>query len=112
MKLPSDWAGNVDVALRYVSTAAAPAGNVEWDISTICRAVGETWDAAFNAVQTITDAQAAQNTLNDATQTTVTMTTCAAGEDWTLKISRDGVNDTSNDIANLLGVEITLRRAQ
>jgi hypothetical protein len=114
IKLPSDWASGkaVDIIIRYVSTAATPAGNVEFDISTICRTVGETWDAAFNTAQTITDAQVAQNTLNDATQTSVTMTTCAAGEDLTIQVSRDGVNDTSNDLANALYLELTLRRTQ
>lgn len=110
IRLPSDWTGNVDVTLRYVSTAASPTGNVEWDISTVCRAAGESWDGSFNAAQTITDAQTTQNVLNDATQATVTMTGCAAGEDWTLKVSRDGTNDSSNDTANLLGVEITIER--
>jgi hypothetical protein len=114
MRLPSDWASGlaVDVSIRYVTVAASPTGNVEWDISTICRAAGETWDAAFNTAQTITDAAAAQNVLNDADQASVTMTTCAADEDWSLKISRDGTNDTNNDLAKMMGVMITLRRTQ
>lgn len=112
MRLPSDWTGAVDLTLRYVSTAASPTGNVEWDIQTVCRAAGETWDGTYNAAQTITDAQTTQNVLNDATQSSVTMTGCSASEDWTLKVSRDGTNDSSNDIANLLGAMITLRRAQ
>ncbi len=113
-RLPSDWASGaaVDVSIRYVSTAASPTGNVEYDISTVCRAAGETFDGTFNAIQTITDAVAAQNTLNDADQASVTMTNCAADEDWTLKISRDGTNDTNNDLAVVLGVMITLRRTQ
>ena len=114
MRLPSDWAsgGAVDVSIRYVITAATPTGNVEFDVSTICRAPGETWDAAFNAAQTITEGVAAQNTIDDADQASVTMTTCAADEDWTLKISRDGTNDTNNDTAKVLGVMVTLRRTQ
>ncbi len=114
IRLPSDWASaeNVDISIRYVSVAASPTGNVEWDVSTICRAAGQTWDAAFNAAQTITDAVAAQNVLNDGDQAAVTMTTCAADEDWSLKVSRDGTNDTNNDLAKLLGVMITLRRDQ
>lgn len=114
IRLPSDWASgeNVDLTILYVATAASPAGNVEWDISTVCRAAGETWDASFNTAQTITDAQAAQNTLNEATQTAVTMTGCAAGEYLTIKISRDGTNDTSNDAALMIGAEITMRRTQ
>lgn len=111
-KLPSDWTGSIDLAMRYVTVAASPTGNVEWDVSTVCRAVGESWDAAFNAAQTITDAVGAQNALNDATQTTLTVTGCAASEDMTIKISRDGTNDTNNDLAKLLYAEVTLRRTQ
>jgi len=74
--------------------------------------VGETWEATYNTAQTITDAQVAQNTLNDAEQLAVTTTTCAAEEDFTLKIARDGTNDTSNDLANFLGARITLRYTQ
>ena len=111
-KLPSDWTGNIDIDIHYLSTVAFPAGNVEWEIQTICRAVGETWDAAFNAAQTITDAQVAQNTINSAVQATLTTTTCAASEDFSIRIWRDGTNDTSNDVALMLGAEITIRRAQ
>jgi len=107
--LPTGWTGNVDLEIWYVSEAASPTGNVEWDISTICRAAGETWDAAFNAIQTITDAVAAQNVINVASQSAVTMTTCAADEHWTLKISRDGTNDTNNDLAELVEARVTLR---
>jgi hypothetical protein len=112
-RLPSDWdsSENVDVSIRYVTVAASPTGNVEWDISTVCRAVGESWDGSFNTIQTITDAVGSQNALNDATQTAVTMTGCAAGEDWTLKISRDGTSDSNNDLSKKLGVMITLRRS-
>jgi len=99
----------MDVTIRYVTVAAAPTGNVEWDVSTVCRAVGESWDASFNAAQTITDAVGSQNALNDATQTTLTSTGCAATEDLTIKVSRDGVNDTNNDLAKMLHAEIILR---
>ena len=110
--LPPDWTGNIDLTIRYVSVAASPTGNVEWDIQTACRAAGETWDGSFNAAQTITDAVAAQNVLNDATQSTVTVTGCAAGEDMQLKVSRDGTNDTNNDLAKALWARLTLRRLQ
>jgi hypothetical protein len=109
IQLPTGWAGNIDIAIRYVSVAATPTGNVEWEIQTICRAVGETWDAAFNAAQTITDAVAAQNVLNDGTQTAVTTTTCAAGEDFSVRVWRDGTNDTNNDLAKALYAKLTVR---
>jgi len=90
---------SVDFTIRYASAAASPTGNVEWDISTVCRTVAESIDASFNAAQTITDAVAAQNILNDATQSSLTITGCAPGESMTTKISRDGTNDTNNDAA-------------
>jgi hypothetical protein len=113
-QLPADWASAeaVDITIRHVAVAASPTGNVEFDISTVCRTVGETWDGTFNAAQTITDAVAAQNTLNDATQAAVTMTGCAAGEDLTIQVSRDGTNDTNNDLSKALYAVVTLRRAQ
>ena len=49
--------------------------------------------------------------MNDATQAALTSTGCAAGEDLTIKISRDGTNDTNNDLASMLSAELTLRVA-
>lgn len=111
-KLPLGWTGNIDVIVRYVTPAASPTGNVEWEISTVCRAVGESWDASFNAAQTITDAVGFQNNLNDAAQTNITTTGCAAEEDMTIRLGRDGVNDTNNDLAKALYMEVTLRRTK
>lgn len=110
--LPADWTSSTDVEfiIRYVATAASPAGNVEWDVSTVCRAAGESWDGSFNAVQTITDAQAAQYIINDGTISALTTTGCAAGEDMTIRIERDGTNDTSNDTALILSVRIKVGR--
>jgi len=96
---------SADFSIQYFSSAASPTGNVEWDISTVCRAVTESIDASFNAAQTITDAVAAQNIQNTATQTGLTMTGCAPGERLTTLISRDGTNDTNNDAA--LALEAT-----
>lgn len=100
-KVPPQFASltSVDFSIEHASAAASPTGNIEWDISTVCRAPGETIDGAFNAVQTITDAAVAQNTYNTATQTSLTITGCAPGERMTTLISRDGANDTNNDAA-------------
>ncbi len=107
--LPTGWTGNIDLTIRYVTTAASPTGNVEWDVSTVCRATGESWDAAFNAIQTITDAVGSQNQPNDATQSAITTTGCAAGEDLFIQVSRDGTSDTNNDAALMLSAMLTLR---
>lgn len=100
-KVPPQFSSltSVDFSIEHASAAASPTGNIEWDISTVCRAPGETIDGAFNAVQTITDAAVAQNTYNTATQTSLTITGCAPGERMTTLISRDGTNDTNNDAA-------------
>jgi len=107
--LPVGWTGNIDLDLWYASVAASPTGNVEWDISTVCRAAGESWDGSFNAAQTITDAVAAQNFRNIATQAALTTTGCAASEILTIKVSRDGTNDTNDDLAKLTEMQVTLR---
>lgn len=100
-KVPSQFTSltSVDFSIEHASAAASPTGNIEWDISTVCRAPGETINGTFNAVQTITDAAVAQNTYNTATQTSLTITGCAPGERMTTLISRDGTNDTNNDAA-------------
>lgn len=100
-KIPPQFTSltSVDFSIEHASAAASPTGNIEWDISTLCRAPGETIDGTFNAVQTITDAAVAQNTYNTATQTSLTITGCAPGERMTTLISRDGTNDTNNDAA-------------
>lgn len=110
--LPADFAPGTDVEfiIRYVATAASPTGNVEWDVSNVSRAAGESWEGSFNAAQTITDAQAAQYVINDATISALTTTGWAAGEDVTIRIERDGTNDTSNDAALILGVRIKIGR--
>lgn len=112
LTLPADWDSGtaVEFILRYVATAASPTGNVEFDVSTVCRAAGESWDGSFNTAQTITDAQAAQYVLNDATIASLTVTGCAAGEDMTIRVERDGTNDTSNDAALVLGARLKLGR--
>jgi len=110
--LPTGWTGNIDLTIRYVTDASSPSGNVEWDISTVCRAVAEDWDASFNTAQTITDAVGADEALNDATQATLTTTGCAATEDFTVKVSRDGTNDSNNDLAKALYAKFTIRRVQ
>jgi len=115
LRIPPDWdsAEAVDVSLRYVISAASPTGNVEWDLETSsCKGAGQSWNSTFNAVQTITDAAAAQNVLNDADQASLTMTGCLADEDLVLRVSRDGTSDTNNDDAKLLSVRVTMRRKQ
>jgi len=92
---------SMNATVRYAMASASPSGNVQWDMSTVCRAVGETIDGTFNTAQNVVDAVAAQNVKNDATQTGLTITGCAPNEDLTFLLSRNGASgsDTNDDVA-------------
>lgn len=111
--LPADFSGTIDANIIWSTSATT--GNAKWSLSTICTAVGatETDDAAFNTASTVTTAApGTANRLQTSAITTLTITGCAAGEFMHLKMFRDG-NDGSDTIAataNLIGVELTIRR--
>jgi hypothetical protein len=113
-ELPIDWTGAIDVNIKWLSSITT--GNVFWQISTICVADAETDDPAFNTASTVADAaKGTTNQTNDAAITGVTATGCAAGELLHLKIMRDRTNASDTlgaAAARLIGVEVTLRRAQ
>jgi hypothetical protein len=111
--LPSDWTGAVDLKFKWQTSATS--GSVVWQAATVCVADAEVNDAAWNTASTVTDA-AKGTTLqtNDASIAGLTTTGCAAGELLHLKIFRDPAH-ASDDLAaaaNLIGVEVTTRRAQ
>lgn len=112
--LPDDFTGNIDA--KIIWSTSATTGNAKWSLSTICTAVAatETDDAAFNTASTVTTAApGTANRLQTSAITSLTATGCAAGEFLHLKVFRDG-NDASDTIAataNLLGVELKIRRA-
>lgn len=114
-QLPSDWTGALDLRLVWISPATT--GNVVWQVRTVCRADGEASDPdafTLNAAQIITDAtKGTAYLLNDATLSSVTTTGCAAGETLFLKILRDPTHasDTIADVAQLISVAMTYRRA-
>jgi len=112
--LPSDWTGTMDAKIKWMS--AITTGDVFWQVSTICVADAETDDPAFNTASTVADtAKGTTLQTNDAAITTVTVTGCAAGELMHLKIMRDRTNGSDTlgaSSAQLIGVELTLRRAQ
>lgn len=112
--LPSDFTGALDA--RIIWRTAATTGNIKWSLSTACTAVAATAtdDPAFNTASTATTA-APGTTLRIQTSslTSVTATGCTAGSLLHLKLFRDG-NDAADTIAasaDLLGLELTLRRA-
>jgi hypothetical protein len=111
--LPADWTGAIDVRLFWFT--AAIAGDVVWQVATVCVADAETGDTAFNTASTVTDtAKGTTLQFNEASITGVTATGCAAGEVLHLKVFRDPAHasDTLADTARLVGVEVTSRRAQ
>lgn len=113
LRMPADWTGSVDVALKWFSGTTS--GDVVWQVATICVADAETDDPAFNTASTVTDtAKGTANQTNDATITGLTTTGCAAGELMHVKITRDPAHASDNHAATarLIGAEFTLRRAQ
>ncbi len=113
IRLPADWSGSVDVAFKWFGSPTT--GDVVWGIATACAADDEANDPSFNSYNDVTDtAKASANFLNDATITGITMTDCAAGEVLHIKIARrlSQAGDTMSGTARLIGLELTLRRAQ
>jgi hypothetical protein len=110
--LPSDWIGNIDVKFKW--KAAATSGDVVWQATLLCRADGETADAAFTAPSVATDTSKGTTLqLNDASITGMTTTGCSSGELATLKIlrNRTHASDSITGAVLLGGVELTMRRA-
>jgi hypothetical protein len=113
--LPSDWTGTIDA--RIIWKTAATSGNAKFSLSTICTAVDatETDDPAFNTASTVTTAApGTANRLQTSSLTSVTITGCAANEFLHIKLFRDG-NDGSDTLGaslDVVGVELTVRRAQ
>ncbi len=111
--LPSDWTGNID--LKFLWKAAATSGDAVWQATLVCRADAEVDDAAFNAASTVTDTvKGTTLQLNTASIAALTTTGCAAGELAHLKVfrQRTHASDTIAGVISLVGVEVTMRRAQ
>ena len=112
MFLPADWTSTIDVRVYWHTTATA--GDVVWQVQSICVADAETADPAFNTASTVTDtAKGTTLQFNTASITTLTVTGCAASEVLFLKVRRDSAHasDTLAATARLVGVEVTYRRA-
>lgn len=110
--LPADFTGTLGVTFKWFTSATA--GDVVWQIATICVADAETSDPAFNTASTVTDtAKGTTLQTNDATIASVTITGCAAGELMYVRVFRDPTTgaDTLAATARLIGLELTPRRA-
>ena len=111
--LPGDWTGALDAVVKWRATPTT--GSVVWQFATVCMADGETQNPAFNTASVVIDAaQSVADSVNTANIDGVTTTGCAAGELMHVRIQRDAahVSDTMAGSADLLGVEMTIRRAE
>lgn len=113
--LPADWTGNIDLDVEALANETGT--NVaRLGLQTICVAVGETFDPAFNTAQTFNWTNTGTNQRVVASQTSITLTTCAANERLYFKFYRDADGTSGTDS---LGVDLRLealrfkiRRAQ
>jgi hypothetical protein len=109
--LPATWTGAIDLAIKWRS--AATAGNVVWQVQTICVADAQTGDPAFNVASTVTDAtKGTANQWNDAAIAAVDITGCAAGRELLFRFFRDPADggDTLTATAELISLLWTIRR--
>ncbi len=111
---PPDWDGVIDEA-TFRWRAASTTMEVVWGLQTVCVAIGETGDPAFNAAQTVTDTvQGTTLQWNDATISMITVTGCAADEEIFIKPFRDA-NNAADDMTGdgeLLWVRLKFGRNQ
>src|ERR1041384_282 len=111
--LPADFTGSVDVIFKWFSPATS--GNVVLGIATACAGDGALDDPTFNNFNDVTDiAKGTANQLNDASITGISTSGCSGGKLMHLKIARrlSQSADTMANTLRLVGVELTLRRAQ
>lgn len=113
-KLPATWSGAVDI--NFVWSTALTSGNVVLQYQTGCAANDESPDVTFNTVQTLTDAAlGTANRLNTASATGITMTGCAAGEVFFLKVLRNRTHASDSLGAGTVRIHratLTYRKAQ
>ena len=115
LHLPADWTGNIDVKFKWLSSTTS--GNVIWGVAAACAADGVTNDPSFTTWNDASPdaAKGTANQTNDASVTSITTTgSCAAGSLIHFNIARrlSQAGDTMAGTARLIGVEITMRRAQ
>ena len=105
--------GNIDVKYKWMSSTTS--GNVVWGIAIACVADGVTNDPALTYNDVTDTTKGTANQTNDATYSNITTTgSCAAGSLMHISIARrlSQAADTMAGTARLIGVELTLRRAQ
>lgn len=108
--LPDDWTGAIDLKLKW--RAGATTNSVVWAIETACvGADGNIASPTFNAASTVTQAASlTANGLSTATINGIGTNGCAAGHELYWRLYRT-TNDTLAGVAELVGIEFTMRRA-
>jgi hypothetical protein len=125
--LPVDWTTESTVDVNLIWTTSATSGNAKWTVQFICGdvAASMTDDAAFpasgNGFNTVTTAApGTANRLQTSTITGATLPTAGSGSCVTatrellhIRVFRDGNDgsDTLSATANLVGAQLTFRRA-
>ena len=102
-------AGHTTVSANIKWFSATTSGSVVWQLQTSCVADSETNDPTWNTANTVTDAaKGTANQTNDASIASVTLTGCAAGELFHLRILRDPTHasDDHGGTARLIGVTL------
>jgi hypothetical protein len=111
--LPPDAVGAIDIRGKWRTSATS--GNVVWQVQTACVADAETSDPAWNTASVV-PADAAKGTTvqqNDFSLAAITITGCAAGEEFYFKFLRDPAHasDTLAATAELISLTFVTRRA-
>lgn len=118
LPLPDDWTGDIDMYYAWLTTATS--GSVAWCTQLICVANTETDDPSFPAQASgncVSDtAHGTTNQMNFVTDTAITATGCAAGEELHVRLCRDpnetgGQTDTVAADARLADVMMKFRRS-
>lgn len=114
LRLANDWTGVVDAALLYTGDTSST-NNIRWQVSTAC--VADSEDLLSPTFNTASASNSAGPTTGRQRKSVsfsgVNVSNCAAGETLFLKAERIGADagDTYGGVAELLGIELTLRRA-
>jgi hypothetical protein len=113
-RLPADFTGAIDIAVYW--RAAATSGDVIWQTQTFCTSDAEVEDVAWNTADAFAADTAKGTTLqlNTVSDTSITITNCAAGDIFHLKLfrQRTHASDTISGVVQLKNFELTVRRAQ
>lgn len=111
--LPEGFTGSVDAALLW--SAAATSGSARFTLNIDCAAAGEDHDlASSNATNFTGTPNGTANRLVRTTQTSISITGCAANELAKINLVRDadgttGTDDMTGD-ARVIMLELTIRR--